>query len=115
MSYVVAPFDVASKAFPAPAKVRFVHLFPGIATRHSDTIDVQFLVDGQRVTVAISCAALAELREREKKYLRDQQLAEIAALHLRRTLEQGYDATAAGELYINGERLRTLAHELGYL
>jgi hypothetical protein len=91
-----------------------VHLYSAIATRHSDTIDCVFLVDGQHSTVSISCPALTELREKEHKYLSDQQLAEIAALHLRRTLEQGYDATQA-ELFIDGTRLRALGKELGHL
>jgi len=115
MSYIVTPFEVTAKALSAPAQVRFVHLFPAIATRHSDTIDCWFRVNGQRVTVSISCAALTELRrQREGKTLSDQQLAEIAALHLRRTLERGYDATQA-ELYIDLAQLRKLGGEAGYL
>ena len=114
MSYIVTPFEVSSRALAEPVKVRFVHLFPAIATRHSDTIDCIFLADGQHVTVSISCPALTELREKEQKYLSDQQLAEIAALHLRRTLENGYDATQA-ELFIDGARLRALGKVLGYL
>ena len=114
MSYIVAPFEVSSRALAEPVKVRFVHLFAAIATRHSDTIDCTFLVDGQHATVSISCLALSELREKEQKYLSDQQLAEIAALHLRRTLEHGYDATQA-ELFIDGTQLRALGRELGYL
>lgn len=77
-------------------------------------MDAIFLVDGQRVTVAISCSALNELREGEGKVLSDQHLAEIAALHLRRTLEEGVDATQA-ELFLGKARLRELATELGYL
>jgi hypothetical protein len=114
MSHIVAPFEVVSKASPEKAKVRFVHLYPAIATRHSDTIDAQFLVDGQKVIVSISCAALRELCGCENAYLSDQQLAEIAALHLRRTLEAGYDATQA-ELFVGGVELRALGRELGYL
>ncbi|MGO8787481.1 MAG: hypothetical protein ACLQVL_08870 [Terriglobia bacterium] len=114
MSYIVTPFEVSSLALPQPVKVRFVHLFPAIATRHSDTIDCVFLVAGQHATVSISCPALTELRQKEQKYLSDQQLAEIAALHLRRTLEQGYDATQA-ELFIDGALLRALGKELGDL
>jgi hypothetical protein len=114
MSYVVTPFEVSSRAFAEPVKVRFVHLFPAIATRHSDTIDCVFLVEGKRVTVSVSCAALTEIRNQEHKYLSDQQIADIAALHLRRTLEFGYDATQA-ELLIDGNQLRTLGNELGYL
>jgi len=54
------------------------------------------------------------LRERDRKNLTDQQLADIAALHLRRTLEHGYEATEA-ELFLRGEELRALGRELGYL
>ena len=114
MSYIVTPFEVSSLAQATPVKVRFVHLFSAIATRHSDTIDCIFRVDGQSVTVSISCPALTELREKEKKYLTDQQLADIAAVYLRSVIEQGYDPTEA-ELYINGAKLRSLAKELGYL
>ena len=114
MSYIVTPFEVSSLALAQPVKVRFVHLFSAIATRHSDTIDCVFRVDGKSVTVSIACPALTELREKEQKYLTDQQLADIAALHLRRTLEQGYDATQA-ELFLDAHHLRALGKELGYL
>ena len=114
MSYIVTPFEVSSKGLEAPVKVRFVHLYSAIATRHSDSMDAVFLVDGQKVTVAISCATLAELQERQQKNLTDQQLADVAALHLRRTLERGYDATEA-ELFLHGEEFLALARELGYL
>lgn len=114
MSYLVSPFEVSAKALPAPVQCRFVHLFPAIATRHSDTIDCWFRVNGQRVTVSVSCAALTMLRRTEGKILKDQQLADIAALHLRRTLEKGYDATQA-ELFIDLAQLRKLASALDYL
>jgi hypothetical protein len=114
MSYVVTPFEVSSKGLEAPAKVHFVHLYSAIATRHSDSMDAVFLVDGQRVTVAISCATLADLQEHEHKTFTDQQLADVAALHLRRTLERGYDATEA-ELFLSGEEFQALARELRYL
>jgi hypothetical protein len=114
MSHIVLPFEVSSKALLETARVRFVQLISAIATRHSDTIDCIFLVDGQKVTVAISCAALTELRERDHIYFTDQQLAEIAAAILRRTLEQGYDATQA-ELFVRREDLMAVGRELGFL
>src|SRR5271157_1777219 len=114
MSYIVTPFEVSSKGLETPVQVHFVHLYSAIATRHSDTMDAVFLLDGEKATVAISCATLAELRERDAKNLTDQQLADIAALHLRRTLEQGYEATVA-ELFLSGEEFRVLARELGHL
>jgi hypothetical protein len=94
MSFFVAPFEVIARALSEPVKCRFVHVFPGIATRHSNTIDRVFRANGRPVMVAIPCATLNELRERERKYL-TQQLAEIAGLHLRRVLENAYDPTEA--------------------
>jgi hypothetical protein len=114
MSFFVTPFEVSSRGLSEPAQCRFVHIFPGIATRHSDTIDSVFRVNGHPVLVAIPCATLNELRDREQNYLTDQQLAEIAALFLKRTLENGYDPTQA-ELVLGETELRTLARELGYL
>ena len=114
MSYVITPFEVTSQALSAPAKVRFVHLFPAIATRHSDTIDCVFLVNGRHVTVSVSCAALADLQRADGRSMTDQQLADIAALALRRTLEQGYDAPVA-ELMLAAPEIRAYGKELGYL
>ncbi len=114
MSYTVTPFEVSCKAFARSFTCRFVHLLSGIATRHSDTMDCFFLVNGQKMLVSVSCAALTELREEEVKYLSDQQLAEIAALKLRHTLQGGDDPTQ-DELFIGGAELRTLGKELGYL
>lgn len=114
MSHVIAPFEVASKALAEPVKVLFVQIFSGIATRHSDTIDCVFLVNGEKAVVAISCEALTKLREGAGKYLTDQQLAEIASLHLRRTMELGYDATIA-EIPLNERQLVELGTKLHYL
>ena len=110
----MTPFEVASKGLRGPVKVRFVHLYPAIATRHSDSMDAIFLLNGRKVTVAISCATLFQLRELDGKSFSDQQLADIASNHLRHTLEQGFEATEA-ELFLSGERFRALARELGYL
>ena len=114
MSYIVTPFEVSSKALLESFQVRFVHLLSGISIRHSDTVDCVFLVNGQKVIVAISLEAVTTLREREKRSLTDQQLAEITSLFLRRTLEAGYDPTQA-ELRVGDRELRALAGELGYL
>ena len=114
MSYFVTPFEVRCQVLAQPLQVRFVHLASGIATRHSDTMDCVFLVGGRKVMVAIPCATLTELRERAGTHLTDQQLAEIAAAHLRATLERGYDPTLA-ELRLGREEVRALARQLEFL
>jgi hypothetical protein len=114
MSYLMTPFEVACKTLAGPVRVRFVHLFPAIAIRHSDTMDCVFLVDGQHVTVAMSCLDLNRLREVEHKPLSDQQLVDIAATFLRRNLEHGYDPRVT-ELLLRGSQLTSIARELGFL
>ena len=54
MSEFVAPFDVPSKLTDEAYHVRFSHLWNGIATRHSDTIDTKFFVDGRAVVVGLA-------------------------------------------------------------
>jgi len=114
MSYIVTPFEVVAKALAAPLKCRFVHLYAAIATRHSDTIDCVFLVDGHTVTVAISCAAISALRDHDRRPLTDQQLAEIAARFLRETLEAGNNPEQ-GEISVDEGKLREMVKELGYV
>jgi hypothetical protein len=114
MSYLVSPFEVASKVLAAPVQVRFIHLASGIATRHSDTMDATFHVGGRNVMVAIPCATLTALREQEQIHLTDQQLAEIAAAHLRSNLESGYDPDLA-EFRMTDAEVRAQAKRLGYL
>jgi hypothetical protein len=113
LSYVVTPFEVSSKALSGPARCRFVHLYPAVATRHSDTMDCVFLVNGRKVTVAISCAALTRLADVNGHAFSDQQLADLAARHLQQVLERGYDPTEA-ELFVDEEQLRRLSGEMGF-
>jgi len=114
MSYLLTPFEVSSKTLGEPVKIRFVHLLAGIATRHRDSIDCVFLVNGRKVLVAISCATLTDLREQKNIFLTDQQLVEVAADALRRKLQDGYDASLT-ELFLEGDSFLTVAHELKLL
>jgi len=114
MSYLLTPFEVSSKTLGEPVKIRFVHLLSGIATRHRDSIDCAFLVNGRKVLVAISCATLTSLREQNKVFLTDQQLVEVAAQFLRRNLQGGYDLSLT-ELFLAGDDFMAAAHELKFL
>jgi len=138
MSYTVTPFEVTSKVLPKSVQVVFVHLMPGISTRHSDTMDCIFRVNGQRVLVGIPDSTLTDLRRKEGKYLTDQQLVDLVALFLRRKLRDGYDDVVTpgrvaegnfswqrapwedhdstqAELLLSDAEVRALARELGYL
>ena len=110
MSYLVAPFEVAAKGLEAPVKVHFVHLYPAIATRHSDTMDCKFMVDGNGVLLGLAHLGFVAFRERAGRNLSDREASYIAAEYLRERLEQEdehslYDVSA-GDVVRIIEKLR---------
>src|SRR5262249_38052708 len=112
MSSFVQPFDVPSRLTDQAYRVNFSHLWNGIATRHSDTIDAKFLVDGRSVLVAMAHTGFVLFRERQKRPLTDREASFIAAAYLRERLEQEderslYDVSEADVLrLIDGLELR---------
>jgi hypothetical protein len=88
MSEFVGAFDVPSRLTDQAYKVRFSHLWNGIATRHSDTIDTKFLVDGRGVIVGLAHAAFVRFRESSGRELTDREASYIAAEFLRERLQQ---------------------------
>ena len=68
---------------------RFYNLTTGIAPRHSDTVDVKFLVNGKGVVVALAHAGLVEFRRQTGRSLTDPDVIWIAALTLKELLETG--------------------------
>ena len=61
MSDFVGPFDVPSRLTDQTYHVRFSHLWNGIATRHSDTVDTKFFVDGRGVVVGLAHTGIRQL------------------------------------------------------
>jgi len=88
MSDFVRPFEVASKMTDVIYRVRFSHCWNAIATRHSDTIDCKFYVDGKGAIVGLPHLAFVEFRERYKRSLTDREASFVAAEYLRERLEQ---------------------------
>ena len=62
--------------------VQFSHLWNGIATRHSDTVDTKFFVDGRGVIVGLAHKGFVAFRERAGRDLTDRE----GALHRRRVI-----------------------------
>ena len=82
-------FEVLS---PLDGKVylcRFHTLVTGISPRHSDTVDVKFLVNGSPVVLALPHAAFAEHLQKTGFPLTDQDAVRIAGISLQRMLERG--------------------------
>lgn len=88
MSDFVKPFEVASKMTDIVYRVRFSHVWNAIATRHADTIDCKFYVDGKGVILGLAHTGFVEFCERLKRSLTDREASFIAAEYLRERLEQ---------------------------
>lgn len=100
MAEFVGAFDVPSKLTDQLYHCRFSHLWNGVATRHSDTIDAKFFVDGRGVVVGLAHTAFVEFRQRSGRDLTDREASFVAAEFLRDRLEQEderplYDVSAA--------------------
>jgi hypothetical protein len=88
MSTFVGLFDVTSKLTGKAYSCRFSHMWNGIATRHADTIDTKFYIDGQAHVVGLAHPAFVTFRERTSRDLTDRESSFIAAEYLRERLEE---------------------------
>jgi hypothetical protein len=88
MKEFVGAFDVTSKLTGHLYHCRFSYLWNGIATRHSDTIDTKFFVDGEVVMVGLAHTAFLKFRDRSGRDLTDREASFIAADFLRERLEE---------------------------
>src|SRR5437667_11278049 len=60
-----------------------------VATRHADSVDIKFLVDGRPVWVALPLAAWTEYKKRSGKTITDPMAIDIAGHYLKTALESG--------------------------
>ena len=114
MSELVEPFTVRARLTGEDYNVRFSHLFSAIATRHSDTIDCQFLVNGRGVVVALAHPGFVEFRRRARRSLTDEETARVAAAYLREYLEADCD-TERTLLTVPADEVLRLTEKLGLL
>ena len=107
MSAYVAPFEVRSRLADQAYQVRFSHLWNGVATRHSDTVDTKFLVDGAGCVVGLAHPGLVQFTVKAGRDISDREASYVAAEYLREQLEQEderplYDVSAADVVRIIG-------------
>ena len=88
MSQFIGAFEVGSKLSGETHQCRFSHMWNGIATRHADTIDTKFFVDGQAHVVGLAHTAFVKFREKAKRDLTDREASFVAAEYLRERLEE---------------------------
>jgi hypothetical protein len=107
MSEFVGEFDVSSRLTDQTYHCRFSHMWNGVATRHSDTVDTKFLIDGRGVVVGMAHPAFITFVAKSGRDLSDREASYIAAHYLREQLEQEderpiYDVSAADVTRIIG-------------
>src|SRR6202167_1178053 len=100
MSDFIGAFDVPSKVTDYVYRCRFSHCWNGTATRHSDTMDCKFFVDGKGVILGLAHPGFVDFRTRVGRYLTDRETSYIAAEYLRERLRKEdehalYDVSAA--------------------
>ena len=88
MNQFIGAFEVTSKLSGHVYDCRFSHIWNAIATRHSDTIDAKFEVDGVGRIVGLSHTAFVEFHEKTGRDLTDREASFIAAEYLRERLEE---------------------------
>lgn len=110
MSNFVDPFDVTSTLTGESYRVRFSHLWNGIATRHSDSVDTKFLVNGRAAIVGLAHTGFVQFRARAGRDLTDREASFVAAEYLRERLEQEDERP----LYdVSAEELERLIETIG--
>jgi hypothetical protein len=88
MSHFVGAFAVVSKLSGKVYECRFSHMWNGIATRHSDTIDTKFFVDGDALVIGLDHNAFVKFRAKAGRDLTDREASFVSAEYLRERLEE---------------------------
>jgi hypothetical protein len=107
MNEFVGEFDVTSRLTDQNYHCRFSHLWNGVATRHSDTVDTKFVVNDKGVVVGLAHPGFVQFTAKYGRDLSDREASYIAATYLREQLEQEderllYDVSAADVARIIG-------------
>ncbi len=110
MSSFVGPFDVSSKLTDEIHRVRFSHLWNAISTRHSDTVDTKFFVNGRGVIVALAHTGFVRFAVDAGRNLSDREASFVAAEYLRARLQEEDERP----LYdVTGDEVLALIQKLG--
>ena len=112
MSELVEPFVVRGRLTGEKYKVHFSHLWVGMTTRHADTIDCKFLVNGRSVVIGLAHLGFVEFKQRTGRSLTDAEAAAVAAAFLREFLA-GDHTLPSQPLPVPPEELLRLAEQLG--
>ena len=110
MSQFVGAFEVVSKLTGKVYQCRFSHMWNGIATRHSDTIDTKFFIDGDAILVGLNHTGFVKFREKTGRDLTDREASFTAAEYVKERLEEEDER----KMYdVTGEDVTRLIDQIG--
>lgn len=87
MSYVA--FQVTPTGSQQAYDCSFHTLTTGISPRHSDTVDVKFMIGGHPILIALPHSAFAEFKKSAQRPLTDREAIEAAGYILKALVENG--------------------------
>ena len=88
MSQFIGEFAVESRLSGHQYECRFSHMWNGIATRHADTIDTKFFVDGEAHVIGLHHNAFVAFRAKHSRDITDREASYISAEFIRERLEE---------------------------
>lgn len=90
-------------------------LIVAIATRHSDTVDIKFLVNGEGVWLGLPHPAWVEFKRITGVALSDRMAVDLAGLYLKRAIESGLGVERSHWNDITVADVLDLAAELNWI
>lgn len=93
----------------------FQCLTVGIATRHSDTVDLKFLVNGEGVWLGLPHPAWVEFKRRTGVPLSDRMAVDLGGCYLKQAIESGVGAERNHWNDISVDDVMKLAASLNWL
>ncbi len=108
-------FTITDPLSQKPYRCEYQSLIVGIATRHSDTVDIKFLVNGQGVWVGLPHPAWVEFKRRTGQALSDRMAVDLAGLYLKKQIETGAGAERNHLNDVSVNDVLALAEELHWL
>lgn len=93
----------------------FQCLMVGVATRHSDTVDFKFLVNGEGVWLGLPHPAWVEFQRRSGVALSDRMAVDLAGCYLKQAIESGLGAERSHWNDITVDEIMALAASLHWI
>lgn len=108
-------FSATDPLTGAASHCEYQCLMVGIATRHSDTVDIKFLVNGEGVWLGLPHPLWVEFQRLTGVALSDRMAVDLAGLYLKHAIESGLGVEHSHWNDITVAEMLALAAELNWV